>query len=287
MAHLIQMRQRIKAIETIKKITHAMRLISMSHHSRLRSKEEPLAFYTKKLSHLFGQIKSATPDWHNETLYPSPSMQAKTLVILVGSQKGLCGNFNTALYKEYERYSTYTQLDNIHYIAIGKKSIDYITDHIQQQGGTFVQGYPSFSAITLTSIVKSIVEKIAGQGNNYTNVLIFSNKAKTFFIQKAHITQLIPFIHEHDVPPASYDHQGYEWEQSPTAILDLLALQSLEAMIHLLLFQSLLSEQSARFLSMDSSTRNAESLLQTTRLQYNKLRQAKITKELTELSGSI
>jgi F-type H+-transporting ATPase subunit gamma len=69
-------------------------------------------------------------------------------------------------------------------------------------------------------------------------------------------------------------------------VLDILALQLCEITIQHILFESLLAEQAARFISMDSSTRNAETILEETILWYNKLRQAKITKELTELIGS-
>jgi F-type H+-transporting ATPase subunit gamma len=80
--------------------------------------------------------------------------------------------------------------------------------------------------------------------------------------------------------------EQYTWEQNPSDILDDLALQYLTATMYRLLFQSLLAEQAARFISMDNATRNAKQLLEDTQLQYNKLRQAKITRELTELSAS-
>jgi len=82
-------------------------------------------------------------------------------------------------------------------------------------------------------------------------------------------------------------HEGYYWEQEPAEVLNSLVITYLEARIEQLLFQSLLAEHAARFVSMDSSTRNAKNLLDATKLQYNKLRQAKITKELTELTGSL
>ena len=81
------------------------------------------------------------------------------------------------------------------------------------------------------------------------------------------------------------DTADYIWEQNPEELLTMITQQCVQATVHTLLFHSLLSEQAARFLSMDSSTRSAEGLLEQNKLQYNKLRQAKITKELTELTG--
>ena len=66
MARLIQMRQRIKAIETIKKVTHAMRLISMSNHSRLKNKEENITRYKNEINNLFVTLKEQVPSWTNK-----------------------------------------------------------------------------------------------------------------------------------------------------------------------------------------------------------------------------
>jgi F-type H+-transporting ATPase subunit gamma len=79
----------------------------------------------------------------------------------------------------------------------------------------------------------------------------------------------------------------YLWDQAPTDILNQLSQQVLVAQIQYILFESLIAEQAARFISMDNSTKNANDLLETTKLQYNKLRQAKITRELIELSSSL
>ena len=108
------------------------------------------------------------------------------------------------------------------------------------------------------------------------------------FLYKSPVKQcsfLLPIEQENTAEPLSKD--DYLWEQSPNDLLDQLAYQTLEVQLHYLLFESLLAEHAARFISMDNATRNAQSLLEETQLQYNKLRQAKITKELTELVSNI
>jgi F-type H+-transporting ATPase subunit gamma len=119
----------------------------------------------------------------------------------------------------------------------------------------------------------------------YTQVLFVSNVVKTFFVQKPRLTQLIPF---QSAPESSQPStQEYQWEQSPHQILNILVHQYIEATIHETLFQSLLAEQAARFISMDASTRNAKKLLEITTIQYNKFRQTKITREISELASSV
>lgn len=278
MSELVQMRQRIKAIETIKKITHAMRLISMSAHSRLKHKQEPLATYVQEFNTLFAKLQLLAPDWKNPIL-SSSSDHGRTLIILIGSQKGLCGSFNTTLFHVCTQHIT--QLPTTPYlIAIGKKAVDHIHDF----PGSVLATFDQFSMNTLFVIAHDVANFISQTQPPFTRVEVLSNIMQNFFIQRPQIKQLVPFKHEQQTTTTLGD--DYLWEQKPQLILDTLVQQYLETQIQSLLFQSLLAEHAARFISMDSSTRNAESLLEASKLQYNKLRQAKITKELTELSGS-
>ncbi len=275
-SQLIQMRQRIRAIETIKKITHAMRLISMSLHGRLKSKESPLAACHHEMNALFGKIKSVTPDWTNSIAYPDPNLPRKTLAIIIGSNKGLCGNFNTSLFNAAQ--PALEALPAVHYIVLGRKAIDYSK---KQYIGSHVASFDNVAPATISSISSQIKTEIMDPAKQYTSVIVFSNRLKNFFIQKPHTTRLIPFL-----PLNSASHVEYIWEQKPENILDYLVGECLQAHLEYLLFESLLAEQAARFISMDSATRNAKNILEETQLQYNKVRQAKITKELTELTGS-
>lgn len=284
MARLIQIRQRIKAIETIKKITHAMRLISMSNHSRLKHKEESITLYKQTTNNLFAKIKQQIPTWYNPIINPSSIKNDTHLIIFVGSQKGLCGNFNTALFSFFETKKSDFNWQHTDIITIGKKATEYIKS---KKTGTLIATYNDFASNKLTLIIQNLIDTITHTKKPYSSVTIFSNKLKTFFIQKPIQTLLIP--HTLQIPTQEIHEktgEDYQWEQDPHMILDTLALLSIESNLTYLLFQSLLSEQAARFISMDSSTRNAEGILELATLQYNKLRQAKITKELTELTGS-
>jgi len=281
MSQLIQLRQRIKAINTIKKITHTMRLISMSSHSRLRSKEEPLKEYAALCKTVLAKIKHYSPDWHNSIIMPENSLPSKTLIILIGSQRGLCGNFNTMLYHYFEKNIPHDQA-NTFIVPIGKKAIKYCET---KSSFTIAQKYYEITPKTLAEIAESLKKFILSQEVPFTSVLVASNILKSFFIQRPLITTLVPFV-----PPTqstTNNHEEYYWQQSPSELLDMLAYQALETELLYLLFQSLLAEQAARFISMDNATRNVQRMLENTQLQYNKLRQFKITKELTELSFNL
>lgn len=285
MAHLIQMRQRIKAIETIKKITHAMRLIAMSTHSRLKGKEEPLNHYKQAVHTLFIKIQKLTPEWKHTILEPS-STTPRPLIIIVGSQKGLCGGFNSSLFSFVQTHRKTNTSEDCAVIAVGKRAVDYVKEH---KLGTLLKSYDEFSASTLKPVAHDIAQTIMKATQPFTHVLIYSNHLKTFFSQRPLATTLIPLssiIKQEGASAEQVNLEEYIWEQQPEEILDVLAYQYIDAHLQYILFASLLAEHAARFISMDNSTRNAQNLLEATMLDYNKLRQAKITKELSELVGS-
>lgn len=284
MSELIQMRQRIKAIETIKKITHAMRLTSMSCQLQLKSNQKNLVEYISSINSLFYKIQAESPTWQHPIMRPAHSPESKKLIILIGSQKGLCGNFNNLLFKTFIKHSDLSDLHNTNIIAIGKKAVDFCQEHAAD---ALIKTHPIFNMYGIQIVVRDLMSTITQNTHPYSSVVIWSNKLKTFFIQQPHETTVIPFDAKNNNGQAvEKSCSEYIWQQSADQILDTLTMQYLEAHIYQLLFESLLAEHAARFISMDNSTRNADNLLEIHKLAYNKARQAKITKELTELSSS-
>lgn len=282
MSKLIHMRSRIQTIETIRKVTDAMRIISMSAHSRLKAKQEPLGFYLSSLETLLAKVQQATPSWSNERLMPK-TVDTNPLIILIGSQKGLCGGFNTFLSKYFTQYLSEHASTRYQYIAIGKKAVDYLEKTHPERT---ILSFPTLAAHNFLSITEQLTDHIMTAQPQYTSVTIFSNIFKSFFVQKPTTTHLIPFNPKTIKIPVIATKEEYMWDEEPHALLDKVAVSYIEAQLQHLIFQSLLSEHAARFISMDNSTRNANTLLETTKLEYNKLRQAKITTEITELTGS-
>ena len=276
------MRNRIKTIETIRKITDVMRIISMSAHSRLKTRQEPLGDYLNELKSLFTKVQLATPSWTNERLMPTGENN-NPLIIVIGSQKGLCGGFNTQISKLLTEYIKQNPSAHYHFTAIGKKPIDYLINNYPDK---LIFSFPILTARNFLTIAQELTDMIMTATPAYTSVTIISNVFKNFFVQKATITKFIPFNPTEISIFTAAPTEEYLWDEEPHTILNALAMQYIEAQLQHLIFQSLLSEHAARFLSMDSSTRNAHNLLSTTKLEYNKVRQAKITTEITELTGN-
>lgn len=280
MPQLIQMRQRMRAIKTIKKITHAMQLVAISNLLRLRSQKEPLTTYKNTVTDLFAQAYAADPSWHHPRLIPTPA--GSTCIILVGSQKGLCANFNTFLCAFLERDSKQKQLSQARIITVGKKVTEYI-----KKRDTFplIHHFDEFHIQNIPTLVDQLIHILCNGPELFSCVYVYSNIPKTFFLQKPQCIQLIPLITPHTESVQKKVTAEYRWEQPAHTIITHLAQQVVYTTLYELLFQSLLSEQAARFIAMEQATKNAGSLLDTMRLNYNKLRQSKITRELTDLIG--
>jgi len=276
MSQLIQMRQRIDAIATIKKITHATRLIAMSAHTRLANREPIMTHYKDEVQRLFGRLID------EETLFTLPLVQCtptapQALVILVGSQKGFCGMFNGMLFRFLEHRFPTTGRANV-FIAVGKKAQDYLA----AQSVQVLESFNNLSSSTLGTITDVLTTTIIKQASLYNKVVIVSNYPRSFFSQKPQQTILLPL----QIPAEqSVDLDTYSWAESKTDLVQILSQLYVRASIESLLLSSLAAEQAARFHSMDNATRNAQDLLENLDRDYNKLRQTKITKELIELSG--
>ena len=250
-----------------------MRLISMSTHAQLKNNEQPIRLYSRMLDTIVAKVRSYNQSWDNPIVYPKPSSDQRELIVLVSSQKGLCGSFNNHLFTYFENNRLSNSLA-VDIIVIGQKGCDFIKN--RSDLGTVLHAYEKFSYARLMTITQKICHTIIHQEKPYAKVTIFSNTFKSFFLQKPQRSVLIPFeSHTHE---ESSNLDDMLWEQTPKDLLDTLIHQYLEARIQQILYTSLVSEHAARFISMDNATRNAETLLETTQLDYNKLRQAKITK---------
>lgn len=278
MSELIAMRQRIKAIETIKKITHAMRLISMSIHGQLRHRRAYLEEYKQQLMRLIHIIMQTNPTWSHPILWPSKEPEKK-LIILVGSQKGLCGTFNLNLFAFFNKHIISLEKTNL--IIVGKRAVDYF----KGKNHSLIMKFPEFTQRTALSIAEKIADHIWHAQIPYSSVVLFYNNPKTFFAQVPTLLNLIPFSYAYESLESI--KEPYRWEQDPITILDILAHKYMQSIIQEALLQSLIAEQAARFIAMDNSTRNASNLLDEMRLNYNKLRQARITRELADLTASL
>lgn len=282
MEQLISMRQRIKSVQTIQKITQAMRLISISTHSRLSNKKLNLEKYKESLFELYLKIQAnLNPDEKLHT--PIKNINNKNLIIIVGSQKGLSGPFNSHLLKFFEKGYNLSPEDDV--MTIGKNVSDYIK---KVRNISTIMSYDVFNSTNFPEISYALATFIWQNSTNYKSVILFANHPKSFFLQEPSRIILLPFqnIDNHVSKKDIGKQTDYEISQ-PEKLMASIEKIILSTTVQSSLFNSLLAEQAARFLSMDTATRNADNLITSMQTNYNKLRQASITKELTEVTAGL
>lgn len=277
MSQLIHLKQRIKAIGAIKKITQTMRLISMSSHSKLKKQTDAMQRFRNEINPLLCALTSKQDSSH---LQHSPKF--KTLFIIFAAEKGLCGTFNSAMYTYFNHQLTDSMLENSHVISVGKKASTYLEDRNIKPIAEFDKVLPN----QLEKIAQDLYEKVIHIRKDYQSVVCMYSYPKTFFVQEAQTMTIIPIQQDPCDLTNNINLDDYEWIQDRKDVTQSMFHLLLKTNILLILSNSMLSEQSARFLSMDNATRSAETLLKEMKLAFNKLRQAKITRELIELISS-
>lgn len=279
MSQLIYMRQRIKAIGTIKKITSAMRLISRSFHTRMYREQIHYKEYQESLSKIFKTILINAPTETASSSLLQKASSAKELLIIIGSQKGLCGSFNASLFYWIDNHKKELLSERYNFVVMGKR----VTEHLRKNGIDNIQTLSELKLTTISLLTQNLFTLITTGG--YTKVSTLSCFSKTLFSQECKEQTIMPFTlpKADSADSSSFD---YVWSHDPESLIKTLVTMHVTEKIRTTLFSSLLAEHNARFTAMDNATRNAENFLNTMKLQFNKLRQAKITKELAELAGA-
>lgn len=276
MSLLTQLRQRLKATETTQKTTNAMRLIAMASHNRLQQRKVFLDAYSSQIDRLLRELLAQSVpiiQEIDERTYPG-----KELLIIVGSQKGLCGNFNTNLVTYFQGHQPDKNID-YDILVIGK----HMKETLLYQDIEPVFSYDRFSASDIPHLTDDLIKYVLSP--LYDAVTFYTSRPKTFFTQtheRITFTKDLFQAPRLSLPPEAL---ALVEEQSYQDTLNTLGLLAIRASIESLLVDSLLAEASARFLSMDAATRNADDMINALQLNYNKLRQASITRELTDLIG--
>lgn len=292
MSHLVQLREQIRAVQTTKKITHAVRLVSMSMYAKLEKLSAPHKAYFQSIAKFFMALLERDSSWHHPVFNPDDLLDSKPLFIVISTSKGLCGSLNSNLFRFLEQSFFLQPHQTPEFIVLGQRGIRYIKE---KQWGEVVYAYPELSSNNYMTIAEDIVDRIVNSNKNYSSVTFFGSQLQSFFHQQPKKVVLLPlqrsglnlFLNDkdaQDTAPAFGEEPIIE--QSMEQLLEYSAVSYAHAFVLNVLFQAILAEHAARFLAMDSSTTNAEKYLEKLTLQYNKIRQGVITKEVAELSSN-
>jgi len=286
MANLKEVRNRIKSVSSTQQITKAMKMVSAAKLKRATNAIVQLRPYAIKLKELLANLSASLEDGSSPFLVEREPN--KVLVIVVSSNRGLAGAFNTNVIKTAnnliaEKYSDQLRAGNVSIVAIGKKSQEYYQRRKYNVIGNNNDLYLELNFENASKITESIMEGFLK--GDYDRVELVYNQFKNAAMQILIAEQLIPVPKpkvkkEKDIKAVQVD---YILEPSQEAIVEQLIPKNIKIQLYKAVLDSNASEHGARMTAMDKATDNAGDLLKALKLAYNQARQAAITTELTEI----
>jgi F-type H+-transporting ATPase subunit gamma len=284
MANLRDIRRRIKSISSTAQITRAMQMVAAS---KMR-KAQQATLTTRPFGQLLYRIQRRATTHTSEFTHPLLEVREirKRGVILVGTDKGLCGSLNSNLFRVASQFDPATTA----YIAVGKRAAQFIARTRRKLVAEFtIPDSPRFpDARQIAGFVRDLFLK-----GEVDQVQIVSTRFINTMSQQPAVVEFLPIgeikgLHIQGAEPEddlAGDSTEILFEPSPEALLSYLFGHYLNIYLYRVLLEAKASEQSARMVAMTSATDNASSLIKDLSLEYNKLRQGNITKELLEIAG--
>lgn len=286
MASLKEVRARIASINSTQQITKAMKMVSAAKLRRAQENITQLRPYAQKLSQMLGTV-SAGAETASESPYKQVRPIERVLLIVITSDRGLCGAFNSNVVKEAlirmdEKYSAQARSGNVEIMAIGKKG----AEAFQRRGFKVNKNHvDAFSSLNFATVREAAEEAMEGFANGRFDIVeVIYNEFRNAAVQILRTEQLLPIVAT-AAPGGTSVSINYIFEPSEEEIVTELIPKTIKIQLYKAVLDSNASEHGARMTAMDKATDNAGELLKELRLVYNRTRQAAITTEILEIVG--
>lgn len=277
MAGTKEIKTRIKSIQSTRQITKAMEIVSTTKFkkfSKLVAESKP---YENSMIKILSNISNGIRK-ERHPLFDGREIVKNIAVILTTSDRGLCGGFNSATLKELEKLISKNRDKNISIISIGKKGRDYSQKRKKQIDSEYVKIAPEELVEISNDISTKVVDKFFAE--EYDEVYLVYNKFVSALKYDLTVEQIIPIQKMN-----SENNSEYIFEPDKEYILSAILPRFLNLQIYQAILNNMASEHSARKNAMNNATENADEMLQTLNLKYNRNRQSAITQEITEIVG--
>lgn len=280
MADITEIKHRIKSIQDTHQITKAMELISVSKMRKSMQKQEASSVYFDTVRLTLKDIMLHSTDLRNQYVRHRPDNRAAYIVI--AGDKGLAGAFNNnVLNLAWE----HIQRHPVHYVfTIGQMARGYFEARHQSVDLEFTHAATSPTLHDSRGIVRDILDLY--DRNLMDEVYVVFTRMYSSSVHEPTVVKLLP-IEARDIAVDAVSSFSGDicYDPSPNEVLDVLVPQYLVGMIYSTLIHSSASEHAARMMAMSNANKNAEKMLDTLNLEYNRLRQSAITTELLDLSS--
>ena len=286
MPSLKDLRNRITSVKSTQKITKAMKMVAAAKLRKAQENAEKGRAYSEKMNNIIGNLKQSIADVSSAPKLLAGNDKSEIhLCIVITADRGLCGGFNTNIVKKAREF--FNQIidanKKLKIITVGSKGDDqikrnfkdYIVEKISYKN---IKNISLNEASELTSKIITMFEN-----NEFDVCTIFYNKFKSVISQEPQAQQIIPVENLDADVESSEDEDQYEFEPDENEILEYLLPQNITTQLYKAFLENAASEQGSRMSAMDNATRNAGDLIDKLTINYNRSRQAVITKELIEI----
>lgn len=288
MANLKEVRIRIASVQSTEKITAAMKMVSAVKLRRSQTAILKLRPYSKKLNEILSDLSQSNEESDNVFAQPHivKKEEEKVLLIVITSNKGLCGGFNASVIKEtqkliYEKYAVQAKHNHLSLICIGKRGYDFFAK----------KSYPilkKYETILDNPVFDEVSEMATDLMTSYKNkqldvVEIIYNEFKNAANQVLKVENYLPIQSLESSNAKQLQKVDYIFEPNKEIIFKELVPKILKIQLYKTILDSIASEHGARMTAMHKATENADELIKELSISYNKARQVAITNEISEI----
>lgn len=269
-----QVRKKIKSVSNVKKITRSMQLVSAIKMRKSQQAAIEAKPFQTHLDLIIKKIMTKLGELHSPLLVSHAHESAPDLVIVVTSNKGLCGSFNIDIFRYI---ASKVDLRNTKFLALGKKGAQFVS-----KTGELLADYSTNAPIQTVSAINTLALEGFLDGT-YKRVYILFNRFISTLKTEPDLLQILPYKLPEEEPIEQKEYIEYTIEPSPKEVLEMVLRSFVEEKIRDAIVQSEAGEHSARMIAMKNATDNANDVIYNLTLLGNKLRQEKITNELLDM----
>ncbi len=283
MAKIRPIKDKMTSIEKIKRITNAMQIVALTRLRKMEHQTLDARAYFDKIRELLFQI-SQTTNFNMHPLLASRPKETPAGAVVLGSDKGLCGNFNGNIINKILKLKSDYPDEPLKIVAAGRKIIKYIR---ARDTFTILAAYSPIDYETLPGEVGKITGIIIDEflRNRINSLFLIYNEFKRHIMGEAKVVKLLPLTMRTS-PSGTSPLRNYIYEPEPRDVFDKLLEEYIANQIHHAVLESRTAEEMARMLAMKTATDNADKIIKKLALLYHKARQATITAELMDVVGA-
>ncbi len=285
MASLKEIRIKVASIKSTQKITRAMQLVAASKMKKAQERMTAGKPYAQKIRQVMSHIAHASPEYKHEYMLPRPVKREG--YIIISSDRGLCGGLNINLFKRVIAELKSRKDDGIEaeFVLVGQKAVSFFKSMGGKVLGVRTHLGDTPSEADLIGTVKLMLD--AFSEGRIDRIHLVSNEFVNTMTQNPTIQQLVPLPKEmvNELAAKGDTSWDYIYEPDAESLLDSLMVRFIESQVYQSVVENAACEQAARMVAMKSATDNAGELITSMQLVYNKLRQAAITQEISEIVG--